>query len=465
MRANSATSFPIIFFAVSNPEGMELARLFVELSRAEFGLQVSVIEGAAQTDLHRACLDGRIVVFDASVEEGHNYAAATMQPAVLEKALVVSRTYLPLNFYGLREGGVPDYPEPAFQTNETILMWLREQLGGLLRDAARKPLRSGLIGYFRAMLESLDSQEQRWNSQGRIFISYRSRCHAEVARLGQRIRDGLMNGVPPSSVRFLRPGELVYEDELLTTFRHWQLASMIDRKIGAAEELWVYLTEDYLASWWTRAELVAIAYRLASGRVAPRVRVYDPATNTLHNLPEGWLPSFTPEQRRRLARWYANSDPGSMGFELVPVMRHYASLPLLGRLKYFSDPVWSDEFWENPLLPCSTCQHESATPGGIDMDSFLWLREPHLVPLSIDQLEDAVQRGRLSCPVCQTTYETREAPNPRVLWMPTRYGRATGPDGASLISLPVYRLSKRALLSKRRISGTSDSAKALMDRG
>ena len=141
----SETSFPIIFFAVSNEVGMELAQMFVELARAEFGLEVTVIEDATQTDLHRACLNGKIIVFDASVEDGHNYAAATAQPMVLERVLVVSRTYLPLNFYGLREGGAPDYPEPAFQTNETILKWLREQLADLVSDAAGEAERKGFI--------------------------------------------------------------------------------------------------------------------------------------------------------------------------------------------------------------------------------------------------------------------------------------------------------------------------------
>jgi hypothetical protein len=447
----SNTPFSVVFFAVGNDAGAELARLFTGLMSAEFGLAVRVVEGATQTDLHRACLEDDIVVFDASVEEGHNYAAATAQPMVLDKVLVVARTYLPLNFYGQREGGVPDY-EPGSQTNETILAWLRENVGELLRDAARAPARKGLLGYFSAIRTSLDTQQRRWASRGRIFISYRSRHFEAVEKLRQRIQSGGVAGVPPSSVRLLRPGEVVYEDEMLTKFRHWQLASMIDRKIGAAEEMWVYGTEDYLASWWTRAELVTIAYRLACGVSAPRLRLYDPATGTLRDLPEAWLPPMSREQRRRMARWYSNTDPGTMGFESVQVMRFYSSLPLLGRLKYFNDPVWSEEFWEDTLLPCATCGRNSPTPAWLDLDAFLWLREPHLVRLTTEQLEAAVERGHLPCPVCQTTYEIREAPNPRLLWLPVRYGRPTGPDGASLVGLPVYRASKRALLRRRRVS-------------
>jgi hypothetical protein len=446
----SYASSPIIFFAVSNESGRELARLLVELARIEFGLEVEVLEEATQAELNRACLDDKIVVFDASIEDGNNYAAATAQPMVLEKVLVVSRTYLPLNFYGLREGGAPNYPEPAVQTNENILAWLREQLAELLHSTALKPAAGGIINYFRSMIESLDAQERMWNREGRIFISYRSRCFSEVEQLKRRIQNGLVRGVQPSSVRFLRPGELVYEDEVLTKFRHWQLVSMIDRKIGASEEMWVYRTEDYLASWWTRAELVTIAYRLACGSHAPRVRIYDPHDDTLYDPPEGWLPSINHEQRRRLARWYANTDPCSMGFESVQVLRLYAKLPLLGRIKYFSDPVWSEEFWEDPMLPCRTCRRQSEMEDSIDIDSFLWLRESQMVQLTPEQLEEALERGYLCCPVCQATYETREATNPRVLWMPTRYCKPTGPNGSSLVALPVYRVNKRALVRRKR---------------
>ena len=151
-----------------------------------------------------------------------------------------------------------------------------------------------------------------------------------------------------------------------------------------------------------------------------------------------------------MARWYANTDPGSMGPEAVQAMRLYASIPLLNRLKYFNDYVWSDEFWYDPLLPCSTCRRNSVTPGEIDVDAFLWLRESHLVPLTPEQLEEAIERGYALCPGCGMSYEIVEAPHPRLLWMPIRYGKPTGPDGASLVALPVYRARKRALLRKHR---------------
>jgi hypothetical protein len=85
----------ISFFAVSNDDGRELARRFEELARAEFGVRVELHERATQQQFLRACLDDFVVVFDASVEEGENYAAATAQPTVLDNVLVISRTICP----------------------------------------------------------------------------------------------------------------------------------------------------------------------------------------------------------------------------------------------------------------------------------------------------------------------------------------------------------------------------------
>ncbi|HEV2915096.1 MAG TPA: hypothetical protein VGX92_17600 [Pyrinomonadaceae bacterium] len=439
MRVSSPS---VSLFAVSNPEGEALARAFVERARDAFNLNVRVYERATQSDLFRACLKDDIVIFDASVETGHNYAAATAQPMVLDHVLVASRTYLPLNFYGLREDGAPSYPQPLYRSNEELIEWLCKQVKELLQDAVQPNGNRGFINYFKLMRSSLKKQEGRWNQRGRIFISYRSRHLKAVERLKQRIENGEVQAVAHSSVNFLRPGELVFEDEVLTEFRHWQLASMIDRKIGAADEMWIYGTDDYMASWWTRAELVTVAYRRANNTRAPRVRLFDPSTDTLQDPPENLLPPINREEKRRMARWYANTDPGSMGPESLQPMRLYAQLPLIGRLKYFQDHVWSEEFWNEPLLACTECQKKAGPQLRIDLNAFLWLREPHLVRLTPAQLETSVQQGYVNCHRCGTLFEIKEAEHPRYFWMPVRYGKATGPDGQSLRVLPVFRASK-----------------------
>lgn len=412
----------------------------METLRREYDLAVELIEGSTQADLNRSCLQDDLVLFDASVEDGHNYAAATSQPMTLDRVLVMSRTYLPLNFYGLREGGAPDFPHRTTQTNEEILNWLRGQIASVVAQRARPDNRKGIFGSFRAMRESLKKREADWKARGRIFISYRSRHLAAVQQLSRRIELGDFHGGRPQTAFFLPPGQLVYENELLTEHRHWQLLSMIDRRIGAADELWVYETDDYYDSWWTRGELVTVAYRQASGIYAPKVRAFHSKQGKVRDLPANFLSPMTSKQKARMARWYANTDPGMMAPESLNTMRFYAQLPLLGRLPYFRDHVWSENFWFVSLLRCDLCGERARGSRPFDLEAFLWLNDPKLVRLSPQQLKEALTGGDIICPGCRTTYKIRQSPDMRYLWIPLRAHSHTDPDGSHLMALPIIRV-------------------------
>lgn len=433
----------VTFFGVRNPEGRCLYELFSRMCKEEFGLTVKYCEGATQTDIYRACTSDDLIVLDASIEEGHNYAATTAQPMAMDHVLVVSRTYLPLNFYGLREGGAPGYPQPKVKSNGEIVEWLRQELRDLAPRLPRPDNEKSFIGSIRTMREGLRLQEARWRSAGRIFISYRSRHLEEVQRLKTAIERGDFHSGVEQTVRLLMPGELVYENELFTEQQHWQLVSMIDRRLGAAEELWIYETDDYFASWWTRAELVTVSYRRASGASAPRVYAYDSARGRVRALDDNFLPSMSREQERRMARWYANSDPGTMGPESVTPIRILAQLPIIGHFKFFNDHVWSDEFWSYLLLPCAVCAARRASTARINLEEFLWLRESHLIRLSPEQLAEGEGPKEVNCPVCGSPYVVEEDDSPRYLWMPTRAGVPTTPDGSGLLKIPVYRGSRK----------------------
>lgn len=430
------------FFCAGNPEGRRLRDAFVGTLGQVYDLKTEVVEGGTQAELNRSCVRDDLVIFDASVEEGHNYAAATAQPMTMDHVLVVSRTYLPLNFYGLREGGAPDFPARTRQSNEEILGWLRRHVGELAARPARPDDRKGFIGSMRTMRESVRKREASWKARGRVFISYRSRHVEAVRQLKRRVERGDFQGGRRTTAFFLTPGELVYEDEILTEQRCWQLASMIDRRVGAADELWVYETDDYYDSWWTRAELMTVAYRRASGADVPLVRLFDPERGVVRDAPADFLPAMNRGQVRRMARWYANTDPGTMGPEALTPMRFYSQVPLLGRLAYFHDHVWSDDFWFVPILPCEQCEARGARPALRDVESFLWLNQPKFVRLQPQQLEEALGRGEFVCTGCRIVYKIRKDPHPRYLWMPVRAGRATGPDGTHLLELPIYRVRR-----------------------
>lgn len=314
----------VTFFSVDNPEGHRLKDAFLDTISREYGLAAKIVEEGTQTDFYRSCLQDDIIVFDASIEDGHNYAAATAQPMTIDRVLTVSRTYLPLNFYGLHEGGAPDFPRRISQSNEEILKWLRAQVVSMVEAPPRPDRHKGFFGSFRLMRESIKRRDANLTVRGRVFISYRSRHLTEVQKLRQHIERGEFHEDHPPSVFFLDPGELVYENEILTEQRHWQLASMIDRKIGVADELWIYETGDYYDSWWTCAELFTVAYRQASGTKRPKIRAYNPEAKTMRDLPADFLPAMSTKEKRRLARWYANTDPGTMGPEALRAMRFYS---------------------------------------------------------------------------------------------------------------------------------------------
>lgn len=125
----------ISFFAVNSPEGHSLKKAVKSLVQDELNLKLKSYETATQKDFFDSCVNDDIVIFDASIEEGNNYAAATAQPTVMDHVLIVSRTYLPLNFFGLREGGAPDYP--ISKNNEDIIAWLRGQVLNLIHTSPR----------------------------------------------------------------------------------------------------------------------------------------------------------------------------------------------------------------------------------------------------------------------------------------------------------------------------------------
>ncbi|MDQ3919723.1 MAG: hypothetical protein M3348_14745 [Acidobacteriota bacterium] len=303
------------FFCVGNSEGRRLRDIFVGTLAWAYDLAVEAVEGATQADVNRSCLEDDLVIFDASVEEGHNYAAATAQPMTMDQVLVVSRTYLPLNFHGLREGGAPDFPARTRQSNEEILKWLRRHVGELAARPARPDDRKGFFGSMRAMRESLRRHEEYSKARGRVFISYRSRHVSEVRQLKGRIERGDFHAGRRTPTFSLTPGEPVYEDEILTAHRYWQLASIIDRKIGAADEVWVYETEDYYDSWWTRAELMTLAYRKAARTSVPRLRLYDPGRGAVRAAAD-FLPEMTPRadaQVGPLVRQHRPRNHGARG--------------------------------------------------------------------------------------------------------------------------------------------------------
>src|SRR4051794_34966847 len=94
----------------------------------EAGFEAKIHSEASQSDFIKACAWDDAVFADATIEPdgAHQYAIFSAQPMGMDHVLIGSRTYLPLNFYGLREGGAPHYP--SVYLNFEIVRWLRTEL-------------------------------------------------------------------------------------------------------------------------------------------------------------------------------------------------------------------------------------------------------------------------------------------------------------------------------------------------
>lgn len=439
------------FIPLNSQGGDELKGQFTSMAE-EFGLELRVLENPTQADFFNSCINDDIVVFDASIEgDKNNYHAATAQPMAMDHVLVVSRSYLPQNFYGLRYGGTPDYPKMS--DNNAIIKWLQSQIEDLLPFLPRPKEEKSKLGTIGIMKKSMELEDQRRKKSGQVFISYRGKYIADVLKLKKRIIGGEYHSGQSKTVRYFPPGALAYDDEILTEQQRWQLLSIIDRWMWPAEEIWLYYTSDYINSWWTRGELVALSYRYANGGDPfPKLKIYNPDNDRISEITKEFLPKLSKEQKHRIARWYSNSDPGTMGPESIPVMRSISDIPLIRNVGYFKDHVWSREFWDFPLMQCTNCssvskdvavkRYNMEIDAEFDVDAFIWSREPVLFRLTPEDVMNASKQGEIECPKCKKLFYLKRA-LPRYLWMPTRMGKVTGPGGSSLVSLPTYRITPK----------------------
>lgn len=218
-----------------------------------------------------SCYKDDLVIFDASIEgdnhEINNYRLANALQSPLEHVLVVSRTYLPLNIYTYKTGGFPLYKQQSL-SNESILKWLESELSRIdfhtLRERSTKGI-NNVVNYLKASKAEHDSIRATETS---VFISFRtkyaqleenSEYKYSVSELARRIETGCYG--EPRTVKYLDNGSLVYNTELLTQWKAWQLLCIIDKEyISYCDEMWIYASDDYLNSWWTMGEQILFSY-------------------------------------------------------------------------------------------------------------------------------------------------------------------------------------------------------------
>jgi hypothetical protein len=189
---------------------------------------------------------------------------------------------------------------------------------------------------------------------------------------------------------------------------------VLEDEIRHCTEFLVWDTPDYVQSWWTRVELLALAYAKGRGLALPQLSTLSPDGERSPGLPFP-LPEMTRAERRRYSRWCANTNPSLIAPHTPDVIRALTEvLPLARRIPVVSDHVWSSEFRNLRLAQCSARPAEQSTPS---VDSDLWLsRSPELLRIPPAEFELAASNGGMRCPGCGRDVTIGSAP-PRYTWI------------------------------------------------
>lgn len=117
--------FKISIFPIKNNESLDLVlnieRILQNIysSNGVKGNDVQIriynrfVQKVTQQDFTDACLNDDIVIVDATREginnEVNNFDIINELPKSLEHVWIISRNYLPINLYGIDNGGYPSY--------------------------------------------------------------------------------------------------------------------------------------------------------------------------------------------------------------------------------------------------------------------------------------------------------------------------------------------------------------------
>lgn len=485
----------ISFFVHKTQQGEELYCL-VNSFLTSRGIVPRKIVMGSQFDMMKACIEDDIVIFDASIEGNcENYLAATAQPVVMDHVLVVSRTKLPLNFGGMREGGSPSKfgTNETIKTNESILEWLIVQINELLAKGERKqkiklPNTMAELGTcadeinkvnMEIMKESLAADEIRKKKQYNIFISFLSKyseSYYDKIIPGEKVEDLVkIKKSEGKNVIFFPPGTL--SSEFMTEQRRWQVLSIIDRYIRTCKEFWIFETPDYYDSWWTIGELAILSYiKKEKPEELPELYIYNPnksGTNKSRKVSNDFIQDISDEEHIEMARFYSNSDPSTMGPESVRNMRKLRYFPdFLRRLKFtmaqsLSAQVMGDNdmlsdtsyesykasifshaydksFWNDRIITCYDFQIPNTLKNKFDFNKFLTTEGECFYRITDKKMNQILRQGYWTCKKNNqlVKYEIVKESNSNYLWWAIRMGKRTGPNGKLIEELPIYSIRK-----------------------
>jgi hypothetical protein len=256
--------------------------------------------------------------------------------------------------------------------------------------------------------------------------------------------DQRLGSAAQGTVILLRPGEIAFDDEILTEQLRWHLVSLLEERLRTCDSLWICHSPNYYTSWWTRMELILCKYRDEVGHYRNRTPIwrYDPGTGTVDSA-EDLVPDLTYEQRRRLDRLLSNTGR-SMGAETVQRSGKLGEQPGFRNMSFWNDRIFTPEFASVAWLDTGAVSGDRATVlTPADIDAILHSAEDRFVAVPQGTLALARQEGYARFQDFTVSHEKL----PRYLWYATRMGKQTAPPGSidnALTPLPVYRAQRIA---------------------
>jgi hypothetical protein len=465
----------------------------IKMLGTSIGFHVNIAKEFNQIEFLKSCLCNSVVVMDASIEEHINnvYQIATIP--TFDHLLVVSRTYLPLNFIPVRLGGAPPYPYPhvnlsngqriaGFETfiwnSEEILNWLQIQLNDIQQSPLSYRLTpeefsalsiTNISSLHKVLDDSISGRKIIKNTDAaKIFISYRGKYYQEVKKLAGSIENGDFHQGTKKSVRLFFPGELALEREILSEGRRWMVLNLLDDELRDCEELWVYQTDDYLNSWWTLGEIVVAAC------IGKPIKVYCRQNNSVMEDEGSYSIKLTNPQIEKLALIRSNTHPNSMALDTNQMLRYQRwvfklglgnfMFKLLNRMindpdfqkvfrmeketidfmltpnkyrDFINDRVFSKEFWNELCIEPAWALGKEPNYYNKDVNFFIDAPETQTVRINTRIAKSSIESGKSVKALDQRTNIRIEEYPPRYLWRPSRNEIVANVRGG-LEKLPTY---------------------------
>lgn len=499
----------IAHFQNNSKRGRELSGLITQVfNNIEINgvkTEVRIVENGNQFDFLQACLGDDVVIFDGSIEDvqGSNYEAATAQVTCMDHVLVVGRTKLPLNFFGLRKGGHPELIKSSTTEvdkdfeNDRIIIWIRENLNDLAKDLPRSEEERVFVPSFSEISQYSDRLDgvsrkimerslNKYKKRDNIFISYLSKYSSYQkggkSFYGKNVEDVIEfikreKNINMGNICYFPPGSI--SGELMIEQRRWQIISIIDRYIRLCKEFWIFETPDYYDSWWTQAELASLAYiKCHAPEDCPEIyicTVSNEKSISYRKAESNFIFELSERHKSEMARFFSNSDPATVGYESIENMRNLKKLPRLFQRIYFkklkklassgamggtllndaledldfdtflqsvNSHVYTTEFWNDYLITCPYCFEKNSKRNKYDFEKFLYSENQGINRLDESQFRKVLSTKEWRCAKCDKAFKLIEEKNRHFIWWPVRMGKATGPDGNYIESRKLYSITE-----------------------